>query len=301
MKKLYTSFVFLISFFVLFSSLRAEIIDVSVVSNSFLPPTVNAEVGDQIRWTLLGGSHTTTSTDVPSGADTWDYTFSGFGDEYIYDVEIAGSYSYLCLFHGGMEGTITAVLPIELASFTAAIYEGKIKLLWSTVMEVNNSGFDIERKNSANNSWSKIGFVTGNGTTNKTQHYTFIDEAVNSGRYNYRLKQLDYNGNFEYFNLTEEISIGVPDKYFMSQNYPNPFNPITKIDYQLPYDGKVSLKIYDIMGREVAELFNGNQTAGNFTITFNAANIASGIYFYQIIAEGNGQTFTMTKRMILLK
>lgn len=301
MKKLYSSFIFLVCFFISFPSLRAEIIDISVVSNSFIPPVVKANVGDQIRWTLAGGSHTTTSTDVPPGAHIWDYTFSGFGDQFIYDVEFEGSYSYVCLFHGGMQGSIDAVLPVELASFTASVYENKITLLWSTVMEVNNSGFDIERKSTAGSSWSKIGFVTGNGTTNKIHNYNFIDETVNPGRYNYRLKQIDYNGNFEYFNLTDEISIGVPDKYFISQNYPNPFNPVTKIDYQLPYDGSVSLKIYDIMGREIAELINGNQTAGNFTVTFNASNMSSGIYFYQMIGEGNGQRFITTKKMILLK
>lgn len=301
MKKLYTSFIFLVCFFFSFSSLKAEIIDVIVMSNQFVPDVVNASVGDQIRWTLIGGNHTTTSTSVPSGADTWDYFFSGLGDEFIYDVEVAGSYSYVCLFHGGMEGSVEAVLPVELASFTASVYEDRITLLWSTVMEANNSGFDIERKNTLSSSWSKIGFVTGNGTTNKIHNYSFVDEAVNPGRYNYRLKQIDYNGNFEYFNLTEEISIGVPDKYSLSQNYPNPFNPVTKIDYQLPYDGSVSLKIYDIMGREAAVLLTGSQPAGNFTIAFDAANISSGIYFYQMIAEGNGQRFITTKRMVVLK
>ncbi|HEX2787413.1 MAG TPA: T9SS type A sorting domain-containing protein [Ignavibacteria bacterium] len=301
MKKKYILF-FAILFFGV-SPLKAELYNVGVFSNFFLPSTLfNVNVGDTVRWTLMEGFHTTTSVTVPSGAATWDHMFLGsVGETFDYIVTEEGTYDYTCIFHGGMDASFEVILPVEISTFSASVFENKIKLLWTTVMEFNNLGFDIERKIASTNQWLKVGFVKGNGTSNKSYQYSFIDESVSPGRYNYRLKQLDYNGNYEYFNLTGEISIGVPDKYFLSQNYPNPFNPVTRIDYQLPYDGYVSLKIYDIAGREAATLINGNQTAGIYTLTFNAEVISSGIYFYRLVAENNGERFIETKRMTVLK
>jgi hypothetical protein len=116
------------------------------------------------------------------------------------------------------------------------------------------------------------------------------------------LKQIDFNGNFQYFNLSNEVIVGVPEKYDISQNYPNPFNPATKINYDIPFDGKVSIAIYDMTGREVAKLVNEIQPAGYYTIQFNASKMTSGVYFYRIISEGNaGQQFVMTKKMVLVK
>ncbi|HQY52337.1 MAG TPA: T9SS type A sorting domain-containing protein, partial [Ignavibacteria bacterium] len=90
--------------------------------------------------------------------------------------------------------------------------------------------------------------------------------------------------------------------YKLSQNYPNPFNPSTKIDYDLPYDGKVSILLYDISGREVANLVNEVKTAGYYTATFNGANLSSGMYFYRINATGTGNNnFVSTKKMVLIK
>ncbi|HRI86500.1 MAG TPA: T9SS type A sorting domain-containing protein [Ignavibacteria bacterium] len=193
------------------------------------------------------------------------------------------------------------VLPVELASFTSSISRNNVTLNWSTSSETNNSGFDIERSLVGTTEWTKAGNVTGNGTTTEMKNYSF-SERVNTGKYNYRLKQIDFNGNFEYFNLSSEITVGVPDAYKLSQNYPNPFNPSTKIDYDLPYDGKVSILLYDISGREVASLVNEVKTAGYYTATFNGANLASGMYFYRINATGTGNNnFVSTKKMVLIK
>jgi len=193
------------------------------------------------------------------------------------------------------------ILPVELASFTSAVNRNNVTLNWSTAKEINNSGFDIERSKVGTSEWTKAGNITGNGTTNDTKSYSFT-ERVETGNYSYRLKQVDYNGNFEYFNLTSEITVGVPDVYKLSQNYPNPFNPSTKIDYDLPYDGKVSILLYDISGREVANLVNEVKTAGYYTAVFNGANLASGMYFYRINATGNGSNnFVATKKMVLIK
>jgi hypothetical protein len=196
---------------------------------------------------------------------------------------------------------VNTVLPVELASFTSNVNRNNVTLNWSTAKETNNSGFDIERSLVGTTEWTKAGNVTGNGTTNETKSYSFT-ERVNTGSYSYRLKQVDFNGNFEYFNLSSEITVGVPDAYKLSQNYPNPFNPSTKIDYDLPYDGKVSILLYDISGREVANLVNEVKTAGYYTATFNGANLASGMYFYRINATGTGNNnFVSTKKMVLIK
>jgi len=115
--------------------------------------------------------------------------------------------------------------------------------------------------------------------------------------------QIDFNSNYEFFNLTspETVDIGKPSKADVSQNYPNPSNPKSKIDFQIPFDSKVSIKVYDIIGREVVSVLNENKEAGYYTAEFDETNLSSGVYFYRIIADGQGQTFTSTKKMILVK
>ncbi|HEX2788357.1 MAG TPA: T9SS type A sorting domain-containing protein [Ignavibacteria bacterium] len=193
-------------------------------------------------------------------------------------------------------------LPVELASFSAVVNERNVTLNWTTSTEENNSGFDIERRTITNENWAKVGFVQGNGNSSEPHNYTFTENNLNAGTYKYRLKQIDYNGNFEYFNLSSEVNVGIPDKFDLSQNYPNPFNPTTKINYEFPVEGKVILKVYDISGREVAQLVNEIQTAGYYTVSFNASSFASGVYFYRLFANGNnGQQYQMTKKMMLIK
>jgi hypothetical protein len=120
---------------------------------------------------------------------------------------------------------------------------------------------------------------------------------LNTGVYDYRLKQVDYNGNFEYFNLNNEVNIGIPVKFGLSQNYPNPFNPSTKINYDLPLDGKVTLKIFDIAGKEVSTLINEFRSAGYYTINFKADNLSSGIYLYILTSND----LVLTKKMLIVK
>jgi len=191
------------------------------------------------------------------------------------------------------------VLPVELSSFSSLINGREVTLNWSTATETNNSAFEIER--SSNGAWSKVGSVTGAGTSTTPQNYSFADRGLATGNYSYRLKQIDFNGNFEYFNLNNEVVIGLPVSYSLSQNYPNPFNPSTKINYDLPFDGKVSVKLFDMSGKEVSSLVNEVKAAGYYTINFNATNLSSGIYFYTINADNNGQNFVSTKKMMLVK
>lgn len=189
------------------------------------------------------------------------------------------------------------VLPVELSSFTSSVDKQNVTLSWNTISEQNNLGFEIERKLSESE-WKKIGFVKGSGTTNQAHNYIFTDNNLSSGKYSYRLKQIDYNGNYKYFYLQNEITIGIPKVFNLSQNYPNPFNPSTKINFSIPIDSKITLKIFDVTGREKAVILNDElKRSGYYTIEFNGERLSSGIYFYSIKIDN----FIQTKKMILIK
>jgi len=189
-------------------------------------------------------------------------------------------------------------LPVMLASFTSIVYKTDVTLEWATFYEINNSGFEIERKLENNNGWSEIGFVKGNGTSNAPAQYSYTDHGLSPGCYNYRLKQIDFNGNFEYYELSGEAIIGVPDKSGLAQNYPNPFNPKTIIKFELGIMNYVLLKVYDALGSEVMTLVNENKQAGYYQATFDGSNLPSGMYFYRLSVDGN---VVDTKRMALVK
>jgi len=199
-------------------------------------------------------------------------------------------------------------LPVTISYFNAAMNKRNIILKWETTQEINNNGFDIERRSFSNgsesfNSWQKIGFIAGNGTISETRDYYYEDKNLSVGKYEYRLKQIDYNGNFEFFTLNSPayIVIGKPIVADIGQNYPNPSNPKCKIDYQLPYMSKVSIKIFDIIGHEIFTLVNEFKEEGYYTMEFDGTNLASGVYFYSLIAEGNNDKFAKTLKMILVK
>ncbi|MEP7146396.1 MAG: T9SS type A sorting domain-containing protein, partial [bacterium] len=187
-------------------------------------------------------------------------------------------------------------LPVELISFTSTVNNSDVILNWTTSSEINNSGFEIDRS-FVNGDWSMISFIKGHGNSNTPNDYSFTDTRLITGKYNYRLKQIDLNGNFKYFYLGNEVNIGVPQKFELSQNYPNPFNPKTIINYDLPIGNFVSLKIFDDQGKEVATLVNGNQNAGNYKVEFNGENFSSGIYYYKLETENLSEV----RKMILLK
>jgi len=190
--------------------------------------------------------------------------------------------------------------PVELTSFIASVSGRDVNLSWSTSAELNNAGFEIEKSNvksQTSNEWSKVGFVSGSGTSTDIHNYEFTEKGLNSGKYNYRLKQIDFNGNFEYFDLAEDVMIGIPLKYYLSQNYPNPFNPVTNFDFEIPELGFVTLKIYDVMGRELLTLVNENKEPGYYTVRFDGSNLSSGVYFYRMTAG----EFVAVKKFVLIK
>ena len=166
---------------------------------------------------------------------------------------------------------------------------------WSTATELNNSGFSIERR-SDDLAFSEVGFVPGFGTTSEPKSYSFNDQNLLSGHYVYRLKQTDFDGTFEYSNEVE-VDVILPDEFSLEQNFPNPFNPSTKITFSLATDSKVTLKVFDMTGQQVATLINQNLTAGIHNYDFNAAGFYSGVYFYRLQAG----SFIETKKMTLLK
>jgi len=199
----------------------------------------------------------------------------------------------------------TSPLPVELTSFAASISNGVVTLKWSTATEVNNYGFEVERTewmNGCMNEWKQIGFVAGSGNSNSVKEYSFTDipNHLSIQPYNhsfqYRLKQIDNDGTFAYSKEIEVENLR-PSTFDLRQNYPNPFNPTTVINYQLPENAFVTLKIFDVTGNEVTTLINESKEAGYYSVTFTPANIASGVYVYQLKA-GN---FLSTKKLLLMK
>ncbi|MFA5404573.1 MAG: T9SS type A sorting domain-containing protein [Ignavibacteria bacterium] len=229
---------------------------------------------DEGVWTILGQPNTTSNIFTTSGLTSFS------------------------TFTGGEQGS----LPVSLQSLYSTVSGRNVTISWITTSENNNKGFDVLRasldKNGVIGNFETEGFVKGSGTTTQQKSYNFTDDNLNTGKYKYRLKQIDNNGNYEYFDLNAYIEIGLPNKYSVSQNYPNPFNPTTKIDFELPADSKVSMVIFDISGREVAKVLNNEfRNAGFHTADFNAGKFSSGIYFYRLTAEN----FSVTKKMMLVK
>ncbi|HAY32556.1 MAG TPA: hypothetical protein DCY06_00345 [Bacteroidetes bacterium] len=191
---------------------------------------------------------------------------------------------------------LTGVIPVELTSFTSQVVVNDVILNWATASETNNAGFNVERKGSSAE-WTNVGFITGNGTTSELSNYSYADRNLSNGTYNYRLKQIDLDGSSKYYNLNSEIDINSPNSFELSQNYPNPFNPSTVINFRLEKDEAVTLKIYDISGKEIAQLVNSEMKAGNHSIVFDASSLSSGTYLYELIS-GNQKAI---KKLILIK
>lgn len=194
-------------------------------------------------------------------------------------------------------------VPVELLSFTGALDNNVVNLKWETGSEVNNKGFNVERK--VNGEWKSISFVNGKGTTTETTSYTYSDDLRNAninGTVVYRLKQVDLDGSYTY---TKEIEFNlgqVPQEFALEQNFPNPFNPSTTIKFAVPVNGNVKLAVYDAMGNLVKVLVDEAKTAGKYEVTWNGENnsgskVASGVYFYKVSAG----TYTMTKKMVMMK
>ncbi len=230
-------------------------------------------------------------------------------------VTINGSYS-------GDGTKCNSPLPVELISFNVKCIMQNVELNWTTATEVNNFGFEIERKlvgtelALSENNWQKIGFVSGHGNSNSPKDYSFIDKNPFSGKIKYRLKQIDTDGSFSYSNEVE-VNVEVPKEFTLEQNYPNPFgktihsdNPTTKISWQSPVSGWQTLKVYDLLGKEVATLVNEFRQAGRYEIEFNpvesrgGVSLPSGVYFYRIEIHSDitqAGSFVQIRKMLLAR
>ncbi len=191
-----------------------------------------------------------------------------------------------------------SLLPVELIKFSVSVSNDKICLSWETATEINNFGFDIERKtiNTANSGWENIGFVQGSGTSNVPLKYNFIDNNPYNGTTLYRLKQIDNDGSFEYSNIVS-INNFSGLHYSLKQNYPNPFNPKTTIEYSIPINTHVKIDLYDILGTKLKNLKNEFQKAGHYKLDFTIEDFPTGVYIYRIETD----SYKESKKLLYLK
>jgi hypothetical protein len=199
------------------------------------------------------------------------------------------------------------LLPVELVTFNATANNNTVALSWRTATEVNNYGFEIERRTIKSDislpspqrgglGWIQIVFIQGSGTSNASHSYSFTDKNLSTGTYVYRLKQIDNGGAFKYSQETE-VTLGVPRVFVLSQNFPNPFNPQTTIVYDIPKECLVTIKVYDVLGKEVASLVNENKKAGSYQVSFDGSRLSSGVYFCKMSAAAHSSLI----KMIIMK
>ncbi len=242
-----------------------------------LPPDQSITIVDNITGTLLNLGPLT-----GSGVAVIPASYTAFGTKAILTISYVN-------------------IPVEFTSFTGSVMQDGVLLKWTTATELNNQGFDIERSTGVQ-TWQKIGYVPGFGTTTEPKAYSFLDGDVTTGTYNYRLKQIDFDGTAAYTEAIEVVVDFTPSNFELSQNYPNPFNPSTTIQFQVPQASDVTVVIYDMLGQAVKSLFAGQIQAGKYTVEWDGTNnagskLSSGSYIYRMTAGD----FVDTKEMILLK
>jgi len=237
------------------------------------------------------------STDPLTMLYTWDWTRGGTYTNQIDANDYFGATADDEMYIDDVyfDNTMPPIIPVELTSFTAISNNGVVELNWRTATEVNNQGFEVQRK-AETSEYTTIGFVQGSGTTTEPMNYSYTDNTVETGSYTYRLKQIDFDGTFAY-SPQVEVDVTAPLTFNLEQNYPNPFNPSTNIRYSVPEAGNITLAVYNVVGEEVAVLANGYTEAGSFDVTFDASNLPSGVYLYKLQSDNSVQT----KKMLLLK
>ncbi len=275
------------------TNLTAELSGSNVLLNWDFTPTPSWELGFQITrkeggpwpyydYVILDSVYVTLRSYLDTTAQ--DNT------EYSYRIR---SYSYQFISFFSEAAVITT--PVELTGFTADVNGADVILNWATATETNNRGFIIERN--AGEGFTNIGFTPGSGTTALPRSYRFTDKNLPPGSYSYRLKQVDFDGSYEYSMIAEAVVNNTPGEFLLAQNYPNPFNPSTKIEWQTTEAGHQVLKIYDVLGKEIAVLVNEYRPAGKHSIDFSAKDLPGGVYVYQL----KSGSLVQTKKMILLK
>ncbi|MBK9099333.1 MAG: T9SS type A sorting domain-containing protein [bacterium] len=242
-----------------------------------------------------------------NGGSSWFSDFSGGNITSFYEILFTeNQVGLICGSGGKFLKNNDYIVPVELTSFAAEVDGNEVHIRWTTQTELNNSGFEIYRLTHGTD-WQKITFVPGSGSSTEPKDYFYIDRDVKNGNYFYQLKQIDYNGRYEFSDVIT-VEVSTPVEYSLEQNYPNPFNPTTSIRFSIPsviairqlpekQSQLVTLKVYDILGNELALLVNEEKPEGIYRVEFNAAGLSSGMYFY-VLKAGN---FVETKKMLLLK
>ena len=263
-----------------------------------------------LRTNSLGDTIWTTVIKPYTNIPTYEYWSSGYsiiqalnGDYILTGMQRQISFEQQVL----LAKIASDIIPVELTSFTANVTQNSVSLNWQTATETNNSGFEIERSEMSNvkgqTDWQVVGFVPGFGTTTEPKSYSFIDENVSEGIYQYRLKQIDFDGTFEYSQIVE-VEIPSPTEFSLEQNYPNPFNPSTNIKYTISSRQFVTLKIFNSLGEEIETLVNEFQDAGVHSKLYIVnSTLPSGVYYYQlrVYPVGGAGGFVETKKMILMR
>jgi len=205
------------------------------------------------------------------------------------------------------EGT----LPVELVYFVGDVVDTTVELRWGTATEVNNYGYDILRADSSL-IWENIGFAQGYGNSYSPKDYLFVDTTITeNGNYFYLLRQIDFDGNTELTEDTVKVYVDyitsvnqnldskseIPNELFLAQNYPNPFNPETNISFSVNNTSYVTIKLYDIIGRELETIFSKIVTAGTHSIKFKPDNLSSGTYIYKLDVQNK----SISKKMLFVK
>ena len=234
-------------------------------------------------------------TASPSSAAQWTViSFYPIVGQYVKLISLDNNESqYAGVWEAEIWGS-AAPVPVELTSFTAEENGNSVIIKWSTATETNNKGFEVQKN--VDGLYTTVGFIEGHGTTTKPFSYKFNDNNVQPGESTYRIRQVDFNGAFEY---SDEVTVSIsnPADFELSQNYPNPFNPTTKIRFSIPADNHVKLTLYNLLGEKVKDIIDSNYKAGTHEVNLDASSLSSGVYLYKI-ESGN---FVSIKKMMVMK
>jgi hypothetical protein len=253
---------------------------------------------------LLNGEITHTSA-RSTNTFTFTYTATSSGAKTLYATGVLNGFKGSWA-HAANYSVNASPLPVQISSFQGTVQASQeISLNWTTLSEINNYGFRIQRRAETDPQFTELTgvFIPGHGTTSLEQQYSYTDKSAGKGKWYYRLNQIDLDGTSH---LTDAVMVsittgveetGKPNTFALSQNYPNPFNPSTTITYSLASATRAELEVFALTGQKVATLVSEDQQAGTHQVEFQGANLASGVYLYRLRAG----SFTETKKFILAK
>ncbi len=201
------------------------------------------------------------------------------------------------LFIDDLEMAVTIFTPVELTRFEGVVNGSDAALMWQTASETNNAGFEVQMRADGVSDYHALGFVEGHGTTTEVQNYTYTISNLHPGTYAFRLKQIDFDGAFEYSDEIE-VTIGVPDTHLLTNAYPNPFNPQARFSLSVAQTQNVNVSAYDALGRRVLNLFDGVLEAGStHPFVLDGQGLATGL----LIIRAIGETFAASQSVTLLR